>query len=73
LPTLKVLKLSTRGSLVILSPLAFAEGLFYLLNYFYKKEGFLKLRVEYNLKVSSTYYFNLKRAKRGKRKNLCFR
>jgi len=53
--------------------LALAEGLFLILKYFTKKEGFLILRVEYNLKVSSTYYFNLKRAKRGKRKNLSFR
>jgi hypothetical protein len=38
----------TLRSLTISSPLAFAEGLFY----FYKKEGFLILRVEYNKKVS---------------------
>jgi hypothetical protein len=38
------------------------------LNYFPEKEGFLTLRVEYNLKVSSIYYFPLKSAKRGKEK-----
>jgi hypothetical protein len=53
--------------------LAFAEGLFCFLNYFSVKEGFLILKVEYNLKVSSIYYFPLKRVKRGKRKNLSFR
>jgi hypothetical protein len=42
------------------------------MNYFSEKEGFLILRIEYNQKVSSTYYFNLKRAKRRKRKNLSF-
>jgi hypothetical protein len=53
--------------------LVFAEGLFLILKYFTKKEGFLILRVEYNLKVSSIYYFPLKRVKREKRKNLSFR
>jgi len=43
------------------------------MNYFSVKEGFLILRVEYNLKVSSIYYFPLKGVKRGKRKNLSFR
>jgi hypothetical protein len=38
---LKVLKLTNRGSQLISSPLAFAEGLEIFLNYFYKKEGFL--------------------------------
>jgi len=42
------------------------------MDYFTVKEGFLILRVEYNLKVSSIYYFPLKRVKRGK-KNLSFR
>jgi hypothetical protein len=35
----KVPKLSNRGSLTISSPLVFAEGLFYLINYFLEKEG----------------------------------
>jgi len=35
--SLKVLNVSTRGSLAISSPLAFAEGLFSIL-----KEGFIK-------------------------------
>jgi len=35
-------------------------GLFiFSLNYFSEKEGFLIVRVEYNLKVSSIYYFPL--------------
>jgi len=50
----------------------FAEGLFYFLNYFSEKEGFLILRGEYNQKVSSTYYFHLKRAKRGEKKKIKF-
>jgi len=45
--SLKVPNVSNRGSLTISSPLAFAEGLFSFLNYFYKKEGFLLLNVEY--------------------------
>jgi len=49
------------------------KGFLFFINYFSEKEGFLILRVEYNLKVSSIYYFPLKRAKRGKRKNLSFR
>jgi len=36
------------------------------LNYFSEKEGVLIFKVEYNLKVSSIYYFPLKRIKRGK-------
>jgi len=40
-PQQKVPNLSNRGSLLIPSPLAFAEGLFVFMNYFYKKEGFL--------------------------------
>jgi len=32
---------STRGSQDIPSPLAFAEGLLFFLNYFVEKEGFL--------------------------------
>jgi hypothetical protein len=36
---------SNGGSLTISSPLAFAEGLFIFLNYFDKKEGFLKFCV----------------------------
>jgi len=39
---LKVLNASNRGSQTIPSPLALAEGLFYFINYFLKKEGFLK-------------------------------
>jgi len=31
------------GELANSSPLAFAEGLFVFINYFYKKEGLLKL------------------------------
>jgi hypothetical protein len=49
------------------------KGFFFFINYFPVKEGFLILRVEYNLKVSSIYYFPLKRVKMGKRKNLSFR
>jgi len=30
---------------------------FFILKYFPEKEGFLIVRVEYNLKVSSIYYF----------------
>jgi hypothetical protein len=37
----KVPNVSNRGSLTISCPLAFAEGLFYLLKYFIEKEGFL--------------------------------
>jgi len=33
-----------------------------------QKEGFLILSIEYNLKVSSIYYFPLERVKRGIRK-----
>jgi hypothetical protein len=40
-PQQKVLNLSNRGSLDFSSPLAFAEGLFFFLNYFTEKEGFL--------------------------------
>jgi len=40
-PQQKVPKLSNRGSQDIPSPLAFAEGLFYFLNYLTEKEGFL--------------------------------
>jgi len=39
-PQEKVPNLSNRGSLSISSPLAFAEGLYFFINYFYKKEGF---------------------------------
>jgi len=42
------------------------------MNYFSEKEGFLILRGEYNQKVSSTYYFHLKRAKRGEKKKIKF-
>jgi len=56
------------GNLTISSPLAFTEGLFIFFELFFRKKGFLILRVEYNLKVSSIYYFPLKRVKRGKRK-----
>jgi hypothetical protein len=70
---LKVLNLSNRGSLTFPALWPFAEGLFLFLKYFTEKEGFLILRVEYDLKVSSIYYFPLKRVKRGKRKNLSFR
>jgi len=64
---------SNRGSQTFPALWYLAEGLFCFLHYFTEKEGFLILRVEYNLKVSSTYYFPLKRVKRGKRKNLSFR
>ena len=68
---LKVLKPSTRGSLSISSPLAFAEGLFCFLNYFSEKEGFLRLRVEYNLKVPNIYFlFVIKRIKRDEEERI---
>jgi len=35
------------------------QAFFVFLNYFSKKEGFLIVRVEYNLKVSSIYSFPL--------------
>jgi len=41
------------------------------MNYFTIKEGFLILRVEYDLKVSSIYYFPLKRV-RGEKKKFKF-
>jgi hypothetical protein len=41
-PQQKVLKLTTSGSLTIPSPLAFAEGLFFI-NYFSEKEGFREI------------------------------
>jgi len=34
-------------------------GFFIVIYYFSEKEGFLIVRVEYNLKVSSIYYFPL--------------
>lgn len=37
---LKVLNVSNRGSLTIISPLAIAEGLFYFKNILQKKKGF---------------------------------
>jgi len=49
------------------------KGFLFFTNYVKVKEGFLILRLEYDLKVSSIYYFPLKRVKRGKRKNLSFR
>jgi len=36
------------GSQDLFSPLAFAEGLLFFLNYFPEKEGFLKIDVVYN-------------------------
>jgi hypothetical protein len=45
---LKVLKLTNRGSQKIISPLAFAEGLFYFYEYFHRTEGFLNRLVVYN-------------------------
>jgi len=41
-PQQKVLKLSTRGSLTIPSPLAFAEGLFDFFKLFFGKRRILK-------------------------------
>jgi hypothetical protein len=40
--------LTFSGSLTIPSPLAFAEGLLYFINYFTEKEGFLKISVVYD-------------------------
>jgi hypothetical protein len=65
---------SNRGSLTISNPLAIKlKGFFVFFNNFLEKEGFSILRVEYNIKVSSIYYFPFKRVKRGERKNLSFR
>jgi len=50
------------GSLTISSPLAIKlRGFLFFWNYFYKKEGFLILRVEYDLKVSRIYYLPFKK------------
>jgi len=59
--------------LTISSPLAIKLKGFLFFKLFYVKEGFLILSVEYNLKVSSIYYFPLKRVKKGERKNLSFK
>jgi hypothetical protein len=37
------------------------KGFLFFINYFPEKEGYLILRVEYNLKVSRIYYFPLKK------------
>jgi hypothetical protein len=51
---LKVLKLSNRGSLTFPALWYFAEGLFYFLNYFIKKEGFLEFIIVYKIQNKCT-------------------
>jgi len=45
-PQQKVPNVSNRGSQIIFSPLAFAEGLFLFINYFQGKKGFLEYDIE---------------------------
>jgi len=45
-PQQKVPNLSNRGSLLIPALWLCAEGLFYILNYFSEKEGFIMFKVE---------------------------
>ena len=57
---LKVLNVSNRGSLLILSPLAFAEGLFIFINIFIKKKDF------YSILSKLIIWININLIKKGK-------
>ncbi len=64
----KVAKLVLSGEPDNSQPFGLLLKGFFIFKLFFRKRGFLILRVEYNLKVSSIYYFSLKRVKRGNKK-----